>query len=206
MYVGRILAVGKAGQPFAAYRVSSRSFPNRQAVVREESVAIVPRAGFLEDVFKNPYIAYNCLRRAGEWVVVSNGSHTDPIAEKIASGLPPRDALALTLLALDYEKDAYHTPRIAGVVGAEEGYLGVVRRDGLEVQQFPLTEGKARIVATYELNHLEDREYAYSGEDAAACARFLIEGEFFGDLEHPVCSAAWRGGERAVWNGGEEGN
>jgi len=206
MYVGRILAVGRSGQPFAAYRVSSRSFPHRQAVVRDEAVAIVPRAGFLEDVFKNPYIAYHCLRRAGEWAVVSNGSHTDPIAEKIASGLPPRDALALTLLTLDYEKDAYHTPRIAGVVGAEEGYLGVVRHDGLEVQRFPLTDGKARIVATYELNHLEDREYAYSGEDAAACARFLIEGEFFCTLEHPVCAAAWRGGEMAVWNGGAEGN
>ena len=33
MYVGRIVVVGKTTQPFVAYRVSSRSFPNRVARV-----------------------------------------------------------------------------------------------------------------------------------------------------------------------------
>ena len=55
-------------------------------------------------MFKNPYIAYNCLRVAGRTVVASNGSQTDPIAEKIAAGMPLRDALATTLWVLDYEE------------------------------------------------------------------------------------------------------
>jgi len=202
MYVGRIVTVGKTDQPFAAYRVSSRSFPNRQAVETSKGIAIVPRPGHENDVFKNPYIAYNCLRVVKGTVVVTNGSHTDPIAEKIDSGMSPRDALALTLLTMDYEKDDYNTPRIAGVVQQETGYLALVRHDGIEVQSFPLVAGKCRVVATYELDHLTDREYDIDAPDAEACARFVVEGGFFGELEHPVCSAALhsREGHTATYN------
>ena len=64
MYVGRIVAIGRTpgGANLAAYRVSSRSFPNREAVQGEGRCAVVPRAGHEADVSKNPYIAYNCLR------------------------------------------------------------------------------------------------------------------------------------------------
>ncbi len=97
MYVGRIVAVGKnkAGANAVMYRVSSRSFPNRQAVDINGTLAIVPRQGFETDVSKNPYIAYNALRLAGDWAVATNGTHTDPIAETISMGMPVRDALAL---------------------------------------------------------------------------------------------------------------
>ena len=70
MYVGRIVAVGKADRPFAAYRVSSRSFPNRVARITDAIVAIQPIDP--EDMKKNPYIAYNCLRASENGVVVSN--------------------------------------------------------------------------------------------------------------------------------------
>ena len=93
MYVGRIAAVARtrSGSNSALYRVSSRSFPNRMAVDNGGRLAIVPREGHEGDVQKNPYIAYNCLRVAGEWAVATNGSHTDPIAEKIELGLPIRN-------------------------------------------------------------------------------------------------------------------
>ena len=96
MYVGRIVAVGRnrKGQLAALYRVSSRSFPNREAQIKENAVAIVPKKGAEGDVFKNPYIAYNCLRIAGRTAVATNGSQTDPIAEKVAAGMPLRDAFA----------------------------------------------------------------------------------------------------------------
>ncbi|MCH6552420.1 MAG: IMP cyclohydrolase, partial [Planctomycetes bacterium] len=44
MYVGRIVAVGrnKAGRNAVMYRVSSRSFPNRQAVDNDGTPSIVP--------------------------------------------------------------------------------------------------------------------------------------------------------------------
>jgi len=193
MYVGRIVAVGCAEKPFAAYRVSSRSFPNRQAVKNDAGAAIIPRPGHEEDLQRNPYIAYNCLRVVGGTIVVSNGSHTDPIAEKLSLGYPPRDAMALSLLSMDFEKDQYSTPRIAGILAGERGYLGVVREDGLQVESFRLQEGLCRAIATYEMNRVTDIDYPIRGGDAETIARALVEGEFFRDLEHPVCAAAWMG-------------
>jgi Archaeal IMP cyclohydrolase len=65
----------------------------------------------------NPYVSYNCMRQGGEKIVIGNGSHVDPIAEKIDRGYPARDALAEALLALDYEKDDYNTPELPESLG-----------------------------------------------------------------------------------------
>ncbi len=195
MYVGRIVAIGRTpgGANLAAYRVSSRSFPNREAVQAEGRCAVVPRAGHEADVSKNPYIAYNCLRIVGDWAVVSNGSHTEPISEKVAAGMPIRDALALSLLALDYEKDDYNTPRIAGAVpltGAA-GWLAIVRRDALVVTELALEAGRAAYVATYELDDPRGNQSAVlEGADAPAVARFVVDGGEFAKLTHAVTSAA----------------
>ena len=47
MYLGRIVAIGMtpAGKAAAMYRVSSRSFPNREAVLNNNQISIMPRAG-----------------------------------------------------------------------------------------------------------------------------------------------------------------
>src|SRR5512138_1693454 len=81
MYVGRIVAVGKtkAGQLAAMYRVSSRSFPNRQTKVIGGAIAVIPKEGCESDLDQNPYIAYNCLRVVSRYAVVGNGAHVDPI-------------------------------------------------------------------------------------------------------------------------------
>ncbi|MFI5316606.1 MAG: IMP cyclohydrolase [Myxococcota bacterium] len=195
MYVGRIVAVGRtrAGSNAALYRVSSRSFPNRMAVEVEGRLAVVPRPGHEGDLHKNPYIAYNCLRIAGELAVASNGSQTDPIAEKLALGVPPRDALATVLLALDYEKDALQTPRIAGIVprDGDVGWLAIVRHDALVVKAVSLEPGRAWYVATYEHDDvLEAQCVDFDAADAEACAHFAIDGGRFAELEKPVTSAA----------------
>ncbi|MCK5835313.1 MAG: IMP cyclohydrolase, partial [Lentisphaeria bacterium] len=56
MYVGRIVSVylTKENKLGAMYRVSSRSFPNREAKINENTVAIVPKPGHEGDIFKNP--------------------------------------------------------------------------------------------------------------------------------------------------------
>lgn len=61
-------------------------------------------------------------------------------------GYPARDAIALPLLAMDYEKDSLDTPRIVAVVGSKcrKGYLGIVRRDALLVREFDLVPGQVR--------------------------------------------------------------
>jgi IMP cyclohydrolase len=195
MYVGRIVAVGRnsAGANAVMYRVSSRSFPTRQAVNNNGTLAIVPRPGAEGDLNKNPYITYNALRLAGEWAVATNGSHTDPITEKIARGVPVREALVNTLMAMDYEKDDLNTPRIAAAVPRQGdfGWLAIVRHDALVVKQVPLQAGRAQYVATYEADDVRDTQVSeFDAPDATASAAFVISGGAFADLEKPVTSAA----------------
>ena len=123
MYVGRIVSIAKnaSGKLCAMYRVSSRSFPNRKATKNERGIAIVPKEGHENDVFKNPYIAYNCLRLTGSYAVATNGSHTDPVTEKLEAGMNMRDALVNVLHGMDYEHDHLNTPRIASIIDSKTG-------------------------------------------------------------------------------------
>jgi len=198
MYVGRIVSIAmtKDSRLCGVYRVSSRSFPNRTAVPRENTVSIVPKPGHEADVRKNPYIAYHCVRVVcgGDVAVVANGSQTDPIAEKIKSGMSPRDALVLSLMTLDYEKDDYNTPRVAGVVDKRNGgagYLGIVREDGLEVRRMPLEAGMFYYVATYEENRLsESQSGIFSAETARDACQFVLGGGVFAERTNPVTAVA----------------
>lgn len=195
MYLGRIVSIGmtKAGNAVAMYRVSSRSFPNREAREIGDNIAIMPRPGFEDDLKKNPYITYNCCRVTDKYAVASNGSQTDPIVEKIAMGMPVRDALAFCSLAMDYEKDDYNTPRVTAVVSRTEakGWLAIVRHDALLVREFELEPGKAYYISTYEHNaptvHYIDENFDAS--DAQAAAQYIVDGGVFADFEHPVTSA-----------------
>jgi len=194
MYVGRFLVVGHG---IAAYRVSSRSFPNRMVTERDGALTVGPTPDAPET--DNPYIAYNCVRTAdrgdGPVGVVGNGSHVDPIAEKVDMGYPPRDALALALLALDFEKDDYDTPRIAGVASGSGAFVATVRRDALLVEAVE----EPTLVATYERD--SPGAFSLEAETAEAAARELYEHEF----EHTVCAAAATveagGVETAFFNG-----
>ncbi|MFB6305292.1 MAG: IMP cyclohydrolase [Haloferacaceae archaeon] len=191
MYLGRLLVVGPG---LGAYRVSSRSFPNRRIVERDGTLTVAPTPDAPET--DNPYVSYNCVRPAGDGVVLGNGSHVDPVAEKVDLGYPARDALVTALHALDFEKDDYDTPRIAGVVGEGTAHVGIVRRDALLVEEVD----EPTLVATYE----EDRPRAFEfpGDDPTAAAR----GVYHLDFEHPVCAAAAGvDGEvrTAVYNGPE---
>jgi IMP cyclohydrolase len=173
------------------YRVSSRSFANRQCVEIAGRLVVVPREGHQDDVLKNPYIAYNCLRVVGSWAVAANGTHTDPIAEKLELGLPPRDALVATLLALDYEKDDYSTPRIAGVLplDGDQAWLGIVRNDALVVRAVDLQAGRACYVATYEADDVRaEQTVDFDASDAHGAAQYCVDGGYFAELTNAVCS------------------
>lgn len=187
MYVGRIVAVGRSqGRSFVAYRVSSRSFPNRRAEVRGKSILVSPLDS--ADLAKNPYIAYNCIRVtgsvAGEVAVVTNGTHTDMILERIQDGQKPLDALATSLAAYGYERDELDTPRIAGAVRGDRGWLGIAKRDELRVKEFKLEEAQALMVATYEKTDFE--AIALGDSSAGEIARQAFDLP----LERPVCAAA----------------
>jgi IMP cyclohydrolase len=184
MYVGRIVIVGRSqGRSFVAYRVSSRSFPNRRAEVRGKSILVSPLDP--ADLAKNPYIAYNCIRVAGDVVVVSNGTHTDMILERIQDGQRPIDALAISLVAYGYERDELDTPRIAGVVRGDHAWLGIAKRDEFRVREFNLEDGQAFLVATYEKTGFEATALGQVGS-AGEMARLAFDLP----LERPVCAAA----------------
>lgn len=195
MYVGRIVAIGctPQGRGAALYRVSSRSFPNRMSVQLNNSIAIVPKPGFESDIARNPYIAYNCLRTVNNMAVVSNGSHTDPVAEKLAAGLPPRDALASVMLAMDYEHDSLDTPRITGIAEAEgrRGWLAIVRKDALIVREFALQPGEVFYVCTYERNEpgAVQHDGGFTAGTAEDACDFILGGGVFAGFERPVSAA-----------------
>ena len=154
------------------------------------------------DLARNPYIAYNCIRVAGDVAVVTNGTHTDMIQERIQDGQLPMDALATSLVAYGYERDELDTPRIAGVVRGDRAWLGIAKRDEFRVRELNLEEGQAFLVATYEKTDFEATDLA--GSSAGEIARLAYDLP----LERPVCSAAAlaasggqeRGYDLAVYN------
>ena len=194
MYIGRFLIAAPA---WAAYRVSSRSFPHRDVIERDNALAVVPTENASPS--DNPYISYHCLRITDELATIGNGSHVDPIAEKLQRGYPPRDALATGLFAMDYEKDDYDTPRIAAVITQQEAFIGIVRKDALLVESVD----EPTLVATYELDEPTAVEHRIDREDAAQAARGVYDLEY----EHPVCAAAVRISaddiETGIYNGSD---
>ena len=194
MYTGRILSIGmnSDGKPFAAYRVSSRSFPNRQCLKFDNRASVVPKEGFEKDIFENTYITYNCLRIVKDTAIVSNGSHTDVIADKISLGMNIKDAIAYSLLTMDYEKDDYHTPRIAGVVTSTNKkedyncYVGIANDKKLLVEEVPYTE--AVFISTYGSQVHDSVEF--SAKDASSAAEFIFNKGTFANYKKPVTSCA----------------
>lgn len=186
MYIGRFVILGKtsAGQWYLGYRVSSRSFPNRCIKLGTDRamVLLTPDAPPSD----NPYISYNCLRSHGDVVVVANGSHVDPIIDKISIGYGLRDAMALSLLALDYEHDRYNTPRVAAGLdaGMACGYLGIVAEDKLLVQRVAVAHGEAFLVATYE--QTDPTPILLPGTTPKALCDAIYEAGY----EHPVAALA----------------
>jgi IMP cyclohydrolase len=188
MYVGRLLV---AGPGVGAYRVSSRSFPNREVSRRDDAtLTVVPTAD--AEPTDNPYVSYNCARTVGDGprlgAVIGNGSHVDPVAEKYDRGYPARDALVEALHSLDYEKDDYDTPRIAAVVRKQTATVGVVRRDALIVRE--VTE--PHLVATYERDSPEPHEFTPTTASAAAKTAYRLP------FEHEVCAAGAHVGSDSV--------
>ena len=196
MYLGRIVSVGLTldNKLAVMYRVSSRSFPNRIISEINGALAVIPAPGFETDIYQNPYISYNCLRVDQQYAVVGNGTHADPIFEKLQSGMSMRDALSAVLLAMDYEHDSLNTPRIAAIADRKNrtAALGVIRKQGIEVQDFCLQLGCYRYISTYEHCYI-DANYAGSElqlATAAQASEFILEAGVFSQFSNPVAASA----------------
>ena len=172
MYIGRYLVVDADRM---GYRVSSRSFPERRIIAGADGYQVVPTETAEETT--NPYVSYRCLRTVDGAIVGGNGSHVDTVAEKLARGYPPRDALTLALLAYDYEADAYHTPRIAAVTDGE-AVVGIVTDRRIQVEAVD----EPTLVATYETTR--PTTVAPLPSTASAIADALMNASY----EHAVCA------------------
>ena len=158
------------GKPFVAYRVSSRSFPNRQCLKFENRAAIVPKEGFEKDIFENTYInlGLNCHH------------------------MNIKDAIAYSLLTMDYEKDDYNTPRIAAGVTSTtkqdeyECYIGIANDKKILVEQVPY--GDAVFISTYgsQVHDLVE----FDAKTAADSAKFIFDEGTFANYKKPVTSCA----------------
>lgn len=194
MYIGRIVSVGKTknGELSVMYRVSSRSFPNREIVKLDHSFTVVPKKGHHEDIYKNPYISYSCCRSNERYAVVGNGTHTDPIFEKLIAGMSMRDAIGSVLLAMDFEHDELSTPRIVAISDKVSGQcaLGSIRHDGLTVEVFSLRSSEFRFISTYEKCVVSVKNGAdnFSALDELTAAQFIIDGSVFSEFDNLVSS------------------
>jgi IMP cyclohydrolase len=130
---------------------------------------------------------------SGACAVVANGTHTDPIAEKLAGGMNVRDAMITVLHGMDYEHDSYNTPRITAVIDTnhQTGTLGIIRHDGIFVRSFSLENGEVFYLATYEHNYpseeFHDADFHVSTAEEA-CDYILGKG-VFAELERPISAA-----------------
>lgn len=196
MYVGRIVCAGRTlgGSLALAYRVSSRSFPNRNAVQLGRSVQIVPRSGSPDALSDSPYIAYECLVWNERFAVASNGAHTRPIFERLQAGNAPRDAILSVLAGLDREFDGYDTPRICSLFDTATNALwfGSVTATALAVVPIEVERGEMAYVTTYGFplpltSQVDSNFGAASAEDICG---HITRSSVFADFEKPICSAA----------------
>lgn len=196
MYVGRIVGVGRTtdGRLVSGYRVSSRSFPNRDAERSGRSIQIVPRAGSRDALSDSPYIAYECLVWNERFAVVSNGTHTRPIFERLRAGNSPRDAMVSVLSGLDREFDEHDTPRICGLMDIAKGtsWLGSITATSLAVRPVNVANGQMAYITTYgfPLPLDEQADTAFQAASADDVCRHLSFSSVFSEFEKPICSAA----------------
>ena len=196
MYVGRIVATGRtaAGRLFVAYRVSSRSFPNRDAVRVGETVQIRPRFGSPDEQSSNSYISYECALWNNNFLVAGNGSHARFIFDRLVGGGSVRDCATAVLLGMDREFDQHDTPRIAAIADrrSRELYLASITKSGLACIPVEAESGSARYIATYHFPVPDASQCARLNSERSAddLCRGLVEGNTFSDLTNAVCSVA----------------
>ena len=195
-YLGRIIALGetKKGELVGIYRVSSRSFTNREAVINKSLASIRLKEEIKKGVNINPYISYNCLEILQSKLVISNGIHTNFISQKILNSFSPKDSLIQILSSMDYEYDDLKTPRIAGVLCLDSKTLtlGVVRPDGLEVKVFPTKKGSIFYISTYEHNYLSSyfSFQNFQVKSASEACDYILNQEPFKQFSNPITTVA----------------
>ncbi|WP_157683732.1 IMP cyclohydrolase [Microlunatus soli] len=129
-YPGRVLVVARTAAGLAcSYAATGRSEASRQRRIRltdDGDLFVEPTVGDAHDPLRH----YRAVRGGDRHFVLSNGTQTDPVADRLAEGAPP----AVALEDLEYEGDPpIYTPRITTVIDRQDQvWLAAAHRGSAE--------------------------------------------------------------------------
>jgi IMP cyclohydrolase len=238
-YHGRIAGFGatKKGEPVALYAVSGRSEDSKKRVLKKKKLFKGVRTKPLgkltpEQRRKRDIYIYNAMRvpPLPQWtnslyeqfIVVSNGYHTDMILDEIMKeymkGYMKGDLfqahhMERVLNEEGAEPDKLRTPRIAGVYNPLEtiAYLGIIRADSkAQIESIPMynIKGLAKAIATYSGKNDESPESFNIMDDG------LLELEIIGEDPKEIVDGVYEqidpryivGAAAAVWQNDKKWN
>jgi IMP cyclohydrolase len=88
---------------------------------------------------------------------------------------------------MDYEKDDFNTPRIAGATTINgDSYIGIVTHEDLIVEK--VQKGKCAYISTYE--HTRPNIVDFRATNAKEAAQYIMDQGKFQDFTNPVTAAA----------------
>ena len=154
-YPGRVIIAGctRDGEPVIAYAISGRSENSRNRILIKED-GVLKTIPYDKDKIEDPsLIIYNALKEDEDFIVLSNGDHTDTIINAIERG----ESLSDALVKRTYEPDdPNYTPRISLLFNKKDNSysLSIIKR-GLNAEaerliySYEAVKEKAHIIHTY---------------------------------------------------------
>ena len=155
-YPGRGILIGKTenGENFAAYFIMGRSAHSRNRVFVYEDGMLFTRPIDERKVADPSLILYPAIKRAGNWLIVTNGDQTQTICDALATGQGLPEALAVR----SFEPDAPHfTPRISALLSpAGDHQMSILRKVGdgcvRSYYSYRARSGVGHLLHTYKHN------------------------------------------------------
>ena len=196
MLVGNVLGVGytEEREPVGIYRVSLQDGNDVTSCIDfgKRRVRVAPKP---EEVGgTNPTeqaSGYVCMMVLRNCIVLGSDNHTTSIAQKLASGQWPDEALTNAFAEIDSPPAA---TRLAGILvrGGSANWLGILRPDGtLSCDEVTPGSGTIQYAATDRYDTIDPGQVlSCKGIDALSIARGVLDPEsVWGHLEAPATVA-----------------
>ena len=126
VYPGRGIVIGRNHENswIVIYWIMGRSSHSKNRIFSYENGILKTEAADASQVEDPALIIYNAMRDVDNWIVISNGSHTDTICEGLMQG----ESIYTSLYTERHEPDApNYTPRISGFIERKESSMILVK-------------------------------------------------------------------------------
>jgi len=135
-YPGRGIVLGRNHENswIVMYWIMGRSSNSRNRIFTHENDILRTQAADSSMVEDPSLIIYNAMRDLDDYIVVSNGKHTDTICK----GLEEGKSFYTAVISEKHEPDHPNfTPRISGIIQREEGSmaLSIISKSDFSVEQ-----------------------------------------------------------------------